>query len=355
MARIGGYGRALGLVLSGMLLALASLFWFAGTAHANCAVDPSDPMCMPAPTSPPATSPPATSPPQTSPPINRTSPTEAPVNREPQGTPQGETPQAPNPKAGFAPGGGVEYAPQLPPAENFGPANVTPPDTPSINANGQPVPAGGGAVSNSPLVAPTCQQSVLPPVPVLGWLMQILGQTGTGTVPCRGNNTALTDALAAAALGGGVLLAGVPLGRTDPKSAAMRAICKDLKAKYNKAHDEAEFLRTTDQQAQTDKNQMEMQEPQQPFLAGPGEPGYDALKYALAKKAYNDAHAKWHSDVANFDLVTEKKKEAEALETSLATQIANTCSQFMRRADAGDGSDDTAVASADDTADIGVV
>jgi hypothetical protein len=140
MARIGGYGRGLQLVLAGLLFAFALAFWFARPAAANCAVDPSDPMCMPAgggvsnPTSPPETSPP-----QTAPPVNREpTPTNAPVQRE--------TPKA----TGIpTPSGASTYTPPIPEGTDFQDTPVLPPDTPSIATNGQEPPTGGGTANTT--------------------------------------------------------------------------------------------------------------------------------------------------------------------------------------------------------------
>jgi hypothetical protein len=138
VARIGGYGRGVRLALAGVLLAFSFALWFARPAHANCAVDPSDPMCMP---SNGGGSSNATSPPETAPPINRSTPTQPPVNRGTQ--------PAENPGAGFTPGAGNSYTPPVPEGTNFGPDNVTPPDTPTIATNGQAPPTGGGTAASS--------------------------------------------------------------------------------------------------------------------------------------------------------------------------------------------------------------
>jgi len=137
MARIGGYGRNMRLALAALLLAFSFTLWFARPAHANCAVDPSDPMCMP---ESPGTAPAPASPPETPAPVNRTPATPAPTPRE---TPSGQT-------GNGAPTGGTQtYTPPVPEGTNFGPENVTPPDTPTISTNGQAPPTGGGTASSS--------------------------------------------------------------------------------------------------------------------------------------------------------------------------------------------------------------
>jgi len=308
------------------------------------------------------TSPPATSPPETAPPEARTTPTPAPESR---GTPEGGTSQQPSPNAGFAPGGGVEYAPQLPPDTNFGPLAVTPPDMPSINTNGQAPPAGGGAAANSPLPGVTCG-SIMPPIPLLGWAMDVLGfQTDQLPKSCD-SNSAPSDAAAAAALGGSVLLAGAGWKPGPADDRQLRNICHQLAQQYRDAKAREALCRQAAQQAQTDQMTLQAQEPQQAYFLEPGQPGYDAVKAEFAKRDYKAAHDAWKEKMDVLDNMMDEQNgpigQAMAEEQRLAVSIANTCRQFMKKADAGDGSgyadagdgDGSAYAAADDTADTGV-
>src|SRR4029077_8154871 len=128
---------------------------------------------------------------------NRTPETPAPTPRQ---TPSGST------NVGGSTGETPRYTTQIPPESNLGPGAVTPPDTPSINTNGQSVPAGGGIANSSPL--PVGCDSVMPPVPLLSWVMDVLGfQTDQPTTKCPTKSTTTTDAIAlgSVAAGGAVL------------------------------------------------------------------------------------------------------------------------------------------------------